>query len=600
MASNERGVSRARSFHPYVRNDSSPQLPSQTRTSYVRDDSSPQLSSQTRTNPNLKVVERQHREFERGDHSLFANEELDDQTYHHQDDDFDTMQAAPRGVRHPNDDLQSLKPPVNSGLLAHYEDRSEIDHQHISGTRNTTLKSGQDFRPDRRHDDFDQIHEDHVSGTVRDIFLDFDMKHPELQYEELDVRDDGERTMLNIGRLIGTGSYGVVYESANNPEIVYKIDRRVNRNCSNLWEYGLYHYLGLIGQEGRQRVMGIIEYDLQAPRCLPFVQIDKIYSIFSPAIKNKVMSMERLTCDFSEYIRKNNTMPCIRAQNYLNFTRISQQLISAFEYLHFRMTIHNDIKPANLGFKSTRFNGRNFTEMGSDSFDPLVEPCVCVFDMGMVSSPSKGQLNWQWIGPPIGTHPFSPPDNYFSQNRTPRGDLESLGYSLFCLLCDLPWKAPKTAQYILNSFELDRKTMNLPSLDPACVSPLRKRMKRNDLWGKGLGKKDSFQQGILIATSWAMRQKPPYDPKILKMIARYYSVVNSINVEEEMRAAQYHDLRDSTDFSRLEDFDLERHIYFNDNHTKKLIHSAIKMISTDNLRFSAMNTINNISMDNVL
>ena len=405
-----------------------------------------------------------------------------------------------------------------------------------------------------------------------------------LRFTDLEVEAVAQPPeVLQLGRVLGNGTYGVVFSKRLDDSKVYKIDAEPLKGMgANEVEYGTYRHLGLTSDLGCQMAQAYIT-EVSGLNQFPFVKIENIFSILIPGVTNKVLAMERLDIDMSDFIASDKSDILMR-DGYLNFTRISQQLIVALQFIHKEMTFHNDLKPENICFKRVIYDGLNFTEMDASTFNKSVIPHVCVIDMGMATPPTAfNMLNWSdRVQKPVGSYRFAPLDQYFNRHITQRGELESMGYVIFSMLVKLPWDYmpnPFDKETMTRTFRMKMCNLTQSIVDPRYVAPLARRYLHNQsFWGEPLTRHSAIDQGILFATTLRMHSRQLNCPKLLNVAARYFSIIYGIDTSKPAGDLTYQLLRDSLDFDTIVEFDQEAISTLGDKY-EQLIEIGMEMMS---------------------
>ncbi|KRH92658.1 Casein kinase (serine/threonine/tyrosine protein kinase) [Pseudoloma neurophilia] len=210
---------------------------------------------------------------------------------------------------------------------------------------------------------------------------------------------------LNLGELLGTGTFGEVYSFYDNDSKTEKALKIEKKDCDLLRnEYKIYRYLNKIQNDFIPNASYFGHFYFKGNMC-------------------NVMIMDFLGPSLQKLHIKQNKMFSEKT-----VMKLAINMIKSVEYLHSRHFVHRDIKPDNFAF------GRNENSKK-----------LYLIDLGLAK---KYRSSTTYLHIPeksgkslIGTARYASINVHNGEEQSRRDDLESLGYCLlFFVLGKLPWQ----------------------------------------------------------------------------------------------------------------------------------------------------------------
>ena len=405
----------------------------------------------------------------------------------------------------------------------------------------------------------------------RELIIQIDnilMDNPsELNGKNIYVHDQTIRKLkLQLKNFIGEGAYGCVFTSRTNASIVFKIEKdhkdkisgRVSKVDSarrgNVKEFDMYQLIGTTKNFGADvsTWMQTKKKKMPVKDLIPFPLVYEKLTHFEKGRPRYILTMEYLGKNLREYTRPINRLlnadvvELLSSRQFQYFSRISDQILLAFEYLHSKDIIHADFKLDNICFKRNGFEDLKH-------YDREIQPLICIIDFGLSTNSTMNDMQ-KWRDDslsaylpgidasikqqckPVGTYLTAPLDQYFNKCLTFRGDLESAGYTIFNMLSDHSWNSSVVNPNNSQTYQFKRKGFFF------FQSPLRTLFDglKSDkkCWGKGLDNPQSKIQGAMMASAMTMKTPLNHNDQkcqLFDMIAQYFSTVYRITSRKEER-----------------------------------------------------------------
>ena len=234
-----------------------------------------------------------------------------------------------------------------------------------------------------------------------------------------------------VKRMLGSGSYGVVFTVLNDPRTVLKFEKSEEPRAQLCYEARVYGELSQLA--GIPRVIG--------------------FGAESPPGWN-VLAMQRLGPTLEDVYRSGGPMGWRKAGE------IGARLVFILKQVHAKGIVHRDIKPHNIAFLRGCSDGQ-----------------IMVFDWGLakkVVSSSGASISYREGKSVTGTPRYCSVAAHLGAELNKRDDLESVMYSILYLAAGkLPWQGLKPPEQ-----DSGKRARNLQIAEVKICTPLKQLLRK--------------------------------------------------------------------------------------------------------------------------